>query len=482
MDAKSTETQDLAPLLASIGPQMTEDEARRIFALGPDAVVFALMAQARMISELRNAGSGSIDPATPSAQIPVYSKPPRKGRGKPKGARPGHPGSRRETPVEIDRQQDHTLTTCPDCDSPVRERGNPRTRVIEDIPEGIKPVVTRHVIHGYWCRKCRKTVEPVVAEALPKSAIGLRTGVLSAWLHYQLGASLGQILDVFNFHLRMKLTGGGLVHIWNRIAEILRPWYDEIQETALASAVLNVDETGWRVNGETHWLWCFTTSDATYYLIDRSRGSPALKRFFRQEYEGVLITDFWNAYNAVTSAAKQRCLPHLLRDLKRTEKMKSPGDDWPEFRKRLKRLMRDSLRLGRRRTEIPPEDFSSKRARLDARLSKLIEEPWHDRECRRLVKRMRRHAGELFTFLDYDGVPADNNHAERQIRPAVLMRKTSYANGSEAGAETQAILMSVFRTLKLRGMNPTDAIVKALRFWLTTGDLPTLKSISTVDG
>ena len=93
--------------------------------------------------------------------------------------------------------------------------------------------------------------------------------MLSAWLHYQLGASLGQILDVFNFHLRMKITGGGLVHIWNRIAEILRPWYDEIQETALASAVLNVDETGWRVNGETHWLWCFTTSDATYYLTYR---------------------------------------------------------------------------------------------------------------------------------------------------------------------------------------------------------------------
>lgn len=88
----------------------------------------------------------------------------------------------------------------------------------------------------------------------------------------------------------------------------------------------------------------------------------------------------------------------------------------------------------------------------------------------------------LFTFLDFEGVPPDNNHAKRQIRPAVLMRKTSYANGSDAGAETLAILMSVFRTLKLRGMNTTDAIVKALRFWLTTGELPTLKSVSTVDG
>jgi transposase len=131
MDARSTETQDLSPLLASIGPQMTEDEARRIFTLGPDALVFVMMELARRLGQTN---SNRVDPATPSAQIPAYSKTPRSRRGKPKGARPGHPGSRRETPVEIDRQEDHTITSCPDCDSPVRERSNPRTRAIEDIP------------------------------------------------------------------------------------------------------------------------------------------------------------------------------------------------------------------------------------------------------------------------------------------------------------------------------------------------------------
>lgn len=479
MNNTSTDTHDKSALLASIGPQLTEDEARRIFSLGPDAVVFVMMEMARRLAE---AIPNRVDPATPSAQIPAYSKASGKKRSKPKGARPGHPGSHRETPVSIDQQQDHTLNTCPDCNLPVQERGKPRSRVIEDIPEGIKPVVTQHIIHGYWCRNCRKTVEPVVADALPKSAIGLRTGVLSSWLHYQLGTSLSQILDVFNFHLQMKLTAGGLVHIWSRVGEILRPWYDEIQETALQSAVLNVDETGWRVDGRTNWLWCFTTGDVVYYMIDRSRGSPALKRFFCKEYKGVLITDFWNAYNSVIASAKQRCLPHLLRDLKRTEKMKSPGDDWPEFRKSLKRLMRDSLRLSRRRGELSPEKFTSRRARLDSRLTSLIEAAWRDRECRRLVKRLKRHQGELFTFLDHAGVPADNNHAERQIRPAVLMRKNSYANGSEAGAETQSIMMSIFMTLKLRGINPTDAVVKALRELLVTGQLPTLKSIAAVRG
>ena len=68
----------------------------------------------------------------------------------------------------------------------------------------------------------------------------------------------------------------------------------------------------------------------------------------------------------------------------------------------------------------------------------------------RLLKRLRRHQDFVFAFLDYDYVPADNNHAEREIRPAVIMRKTCLCNRSVAGAVTQAILMSIYRTLKRR--------------------------------
>ncbi|HMB03233.1 MAG TPA: transposase, partial [Isosphaeraceae bacterium] len=154
----------------------------------------------------------------------------------------------------------------------------------------------------------------MVPDALPGSTIGLRVVVLSAWLHYLLGTTLGQIIDVFNFHLRFKLTAGGLVQMWRRLREILLAWYLEIQAHALDSAVLHADETGWRVEGKTHWLWCFTTQDLTYYMIDRSRGSPALQRFFTKEFDGVLVTDFWAAYNAVVCARQQKCSPHLRRD------------------------------------------------------------------------------------------------------------------------------------------------------------------------
>nr|WP_237722776.1 IS66 family transposase zinc-finger binding domain-containing protein [Singulisphaera acidiphila] len=104
----------------------------------------------------------------------------------------------------IDRHEEHSLSACPECHGPVRQCRGSRTRLIEDIPADITPVVTQHTIHRSWCPHCRATVEPTVPDALPDSTIGLRVVVLSAWLHYLLGTTLAQIIDVFNFHLQFK--------------------------------------------------------------------------------------------------------------------------------------------------------------------------------------------------------------------------------------------------------------------------------------
>jgi transposase len=474
MTTPGTVTLDTASLQALLGPQLTAEQAALIFRQGQEAVVFALLTLAKQLAEKQAAPATTSDPSTPSGQTPPYAKPASKTRAKTKGAKPGHPGRRRPTPARIDRREEHTLTACPQCHGPVRPCRSSRTRVIEDIPADITPVVTEHTIHRSWCPGCRTTVEPVVADALPGSTIGLRVVVLSAWLHYLLGTTLAQIIDVFNFHLHLELSAGGLVSMWHRLREILLAWHLEIHAQALSRAVLHADETGWRVNGTTHWLWCFTSTDVTYYMIDRRRGSPALKRFFKEEFAGTLVTDFWGAYNAVVCARKQKCLPHLLRDLKRTQHYEKPGGDWPAFSKQLKRLIRDSIRLSKRRKELSSERFASRRQRLGRRLHDLLVQPWEDRHARRLVKRLRRHEAELFTFLDHPEVPSDNNHAERQIRPAVMVRKNSYANGSDDGAETQAVLMSVFRTLKQRGHNPVSATLEAVRAYLRTGQLPPL--------
>jgi hypothetical protein len=343
----------------------------------------------------------------------------------------------------------------------------------EDIPAGIQPVVTEHTIHRDWCPRCRKSVEPIVPDALPGSTIGNRTLVLSSWLHYGLGNTLSQIVAVFQHHLQFRLTPSGLTQQWYRLQEILYPWYEQLQAEALSSAVLHADETGWRVNGKGHWLWCFTAPRLTYYLIDRQRGRPVVARFFRQEFAGVLVTDFWAAYNAVACRARQTCLPHLLRDLEHVEQYKHPSPEWPIFAKKLRRLLGDGMRL-KRRENIPAEEFASRRTRLHARLDELIATPWEDPQARRLIKRFKRHRDDLLTFLDYPDVPYDNNAGERAIRPAVIIRKNSYCNRSQRGADVQAVLMSVYRTLKQRGHDPLATITQALSDYLRTGTLPPL--------
>ena len=461
---------------------LTEEQARAICAEGQDAVVFALLELTKQLAEQRSktAAESHQTPGTPSGMKPPYQKSgqSKKRRKKAPGAKKGHRGSRRNTPDRIDHHAEHRADCCPDCGGKLKQCAETRTRYTEDIPD-IEPEVTEHTIHRDWCPKCKKRVEPTVPDALPKSTLGNRVLVLSAWLHYALGNTLSQIVEVFNFHLQMKITSGGLIQMWYRLQAILYPWYEQIQREALHSAVLHGDESGWRVNGKTHWLWCFTTPNLTYYMIDRSRGSPALEKFFIEEFAGTLVTDFWCAYNSVACALRQTCLVHLLRELEHTEKYKSPGRHWPPFAKKLRRLLGDAIQLWRRQDELPAATYASRRARLAARLAELIETPWQDAHAKRLIKRFRRHQDDLFTFLDQPNVPFDNNAAERAIRPAVIIRKNSYGNRSDQGADCQAVLMSIFRTLKQRGHDPIRTITNALATYLTTGRLPALPEPET---
>ena len=448
---------------------LTREQAYAIYAQGKEAVVFVLLELAGRVPQQ---SPDCPTPSTPSGMIPTYKKPASKGRRKKPGAKPGHAGARRGRPPKITHREKHPpQDRCPDCGSHLADPTERRFRLIEDIPE-TQPEVTEHSIPRQWCPGCRKLVEPPVVDAMAGARFGHRLVALTAWLHYGLGTTLSQVTAVLRHHTQFELSQGGLMDAWRRLAEVLAAWYAEIEKEVKQSGVLHGDETGWRVNGRTRWLWCFSTARATYYLIDRSRGSPALSKFFTEAFDGVLVTDFWAAYGAVECAARQACLPHLFRELDKTDEA-DRTEAWAAFSKKLKRLLRDAVRLGKR-DDLPGERFASRRARLDPRLADLFDAPTENRNVNRLQKRLRRYHDALFTFLDHPGVPSDNNHAEREIRPAVIMRKNSLCNRSDSGANVQAILMSVYRTLKLRGHDPLDTIVTALRAYVRSGTLPPL--------
>jgi hypothetical protein len=475
--------------LAGLDQPLSREQAERI-ADDPELNILLLMKLSAEVVSLRAATAQGAN--APSSSVPAYAKettPAGRRRRCKRGAKPGHTGRNRPQPPRIDRTENHTLKNCPECGggvSPCQSSSSRRTRIVEDIPKDIRAEVVEHVIQGCYCPRCKKIVEPKVADALPGSRLGHRVCVLASWLHYGLGLSTSQILSVFNAHLNFPLSVGGLLGSAQRIANILTPWYDQIGEDAKQSGVLNADETGWRVLGKTHWLWCFCSQSATYYMIDRSRGGPALSRFFTEAFEGVLVTDFWKAYNCVECSARQVCLAHLFRELDATSD-EDKSDEWRSFHKSLKRLLRDAVRL-KEAESLDPINRASRRERLNVRLAALMLEvdtshsSTINTNVKRLVKRLRGYDGQFFTFLDHDGVPSDNNHAEREIRPAVIMRKNILCNQSEPGARTQAVLMTIFRTLRKRGLDPMTEVVKALRCYSVTGKLPPLPIILQNDG
>ena len=466
---------------------LTEQQAEQIYQQGKEAVVFALLALSKLAAEQKPTNlpaAIAADPSTPSAQKPVFTKSnvSEKRRRKKPGRKNGHEGSRRELPARIDRTVEHRAKCCPNCgNTDLKRRTTKRTRVIEDIPEDTRVETTEHEIYRDWCPKCEKIVEPVITDALPNSSIGNGLLVLSAWLHFSLAATISQILAVFNFHLQFKMSAGGLVQMWHRLSDILWAWYEEITQDIQKAGVLHGDETGWRVNGKTHWLWCFTSLTATIFTVEKSRAGPVVLEFIKESFSGVFVSDFWYAYNVLT-CAKQKCLAHLLREIKRVEQYKDSGGDWPRFGKKLKRLIHDAIRLRKRKGELSEQSYRRRSERMEKRLKLLFEHKWSNKEARRLTKRLRRHQDEVFTFLHNDEVPFDNNFAERSIRGAVIMRKNSYNNRSERGSLTQSVLMSVFFTIKQRGLNPVATVKKALEIYIETGTLPTLKEIAVSNG
>jgi transposase len=467
----------------AVGPGLTKAQAERIYEQGKEAVVFALLRLAQLAADpkpLNLPAAIAADPSTPSAQKPVFVKPTGKRHKKP-GRTIGHAGARRPQPTRIDRIEEHRASCCPDCGGALYRGKQTRKRIIEDIPETIRVETVEHVIYRDWCSRCQKLVEPAIPCALPNASIGNGIVVLSAFLHFSLGNTISQILEVFNYHLQFKMSSGGLVQIWHRLAEILDGWYEEITQDIQTAGVLHGDETGWRVNGKTHWLWCFTSRQATLFTIEQSRAGPVVLEFIKDSFNGILVSDFWYAYN-VLSCAKQKCLAHLLRDLKRVEQYKDHGSDWPRFAKLLKRLIRDAIRLRKQKEELEVSVYQRRCERLAGRLRLLFVQEWHNKEVRRLIKRLIRHQDEILTFLHHTEVPFDNNAAERGIRGAVIMRKTSYNNRSDQGAQTQSILMSVFATLKQRGLNPVDAVKKAMETYIKTGHLPRLAEMATSNG
>ena len=247
----------------------------------------------------------------------------------------------------------------------------------------------------------------------------------------------------------LTVSEGALAQALQRLASWLQVETMALREAIRRSPATHVDETGWKRTGVHHWLWAFVTDRLAYYRIDRSRGSGMPKDVLGPDYGGVVISDCSSAYNRLQSP-QQKCWVHLLRELHDCAKTEL-SEEYRRAHRRLRRVFLDARRLMRQRSRLPLLTVGRRQRRVEARLFAWGATPDHSKTLRRLAGRILKQPQQLLTFLHVAGLPYENNHAERAIRPHVILRHRSYQRRSPTGMATHATLMSLVQTLTRHG-------------------------------
>ena len=408
---------------------------------------------------------------------PAFVKPnvARRRRRRP-GRGVGHAAALRPEPAKIDQHQDVPLGTdrrrqpvCPHCRCRLNRLRQHR-RIVEDLIPSAVETTCYHTCSGY-CPHCRRRIESRAPEQppaanVPHGQLGLNALATAAILRVRHRLPFRQIAQLLKDMPGLSISPGGLVKQIRRLARWLDGRYQELIRRMRASAHVHVDETGWRIDGKNFWLWAFTDPTFTLYHVDASRGGKVPLKLLGKAFEGTVIADFYGAYNRL-NGPKQRCLTHLLREVKETGQADATFADCPLSRK-LSRWCKEALKLKKRWNELPDGSYETKASRLEDRLETMIAEPSEHADAKRLISRLKRHRRELTRFLWDEQLDGSNNAAERALRPAVVMRKITGGNRSEQGAQAWATLASLLKTADQQHLGVYDATKKLIMdYWNT---------------
>lgn len=442
-----------------------------------DAVIAELQEQIRQLQErLVGAKRAGKRQATPFARRKQVAQPKRPGRKKGTGQFASRP---RPTPEEVTETKPEPLACCPECNSEVTQRKEHEQFVV-DIPP-VKPIITRYVTESGYCQTCQKRVRSRHPEQISEATgaagviIGPRAKALAADMKHRFGVSYGKVCGLLEDAFGLQVTRGGWYQADVRLARQAQPVYEELVGVLQESTVVHADETGWRIGTLSAWLWVFTNQETTVYTIRRSRGHEVVLDILGAEFAGILNTDCFLAYDAkaLNDWLKQKCVGHLLRNLSEIEASKTRGA--VRFARNVTQLLRDALQLKAEKADLPSAAFVEQAVALEERLDQLCHERrrFTDPDNARFAKRLRKHREHLLRFLYVDELDATNNLAERQLRPAVITRKTTGCNRTDEGAETHAILSSVLTTCHQRSILILDFLTELQR---ATGVSPSLGS------
>lgn len=399
---------------------------------------------------------------------PAWVKPNRPTRSEPRPPRKRRGTAfvrRREEPTTV---IEHAAECCPDCGTALTGGWVRWRRQVIDLPV-MSATVTEHVVLARHCPHCRQMVTPdldLSAEVLDQQRVSLRLMAFIALLREQLRLPLRLLQGYLEAVHQLHLSQGELVAVLRAVSTRATTAVEAIRDAIRASPVVQMDETGWRQDGQNGYLWSASTPRLRYFVFgNRSKGM--VDTVLGEAFAGSLVTDFYAAYDHYPGP-HQRCWSHLLRDIHELRRKHPAAVELARWARFVHRLYQSAVRepgpaagvslaaqeAGRRQRQRAYEEALARRCRP------YVGQPVPQRVlCERIVK----YLPELFTFLADPRVPADNNAAERSIRPVVVRRKISGGTRSAAGTLCRTALWTLTDTWNLQGKSLLTAWTDLLR-------------------
>ena len=412
--------------------------------------------KAKLRRQERTALEKPFGASTPSSKRLVKASSTKEARSRRGGAVPGHDGHGRSSASEEDADSVESLAApelCPDCGCALEDWGVLDRTVHDCLPVRRRTRLIR-IGQGH-CPACGKTHRRRVPDVLPRSACSNRLVAQTVAWHYVDGLTMGHIARQFGMHT------GTLTGRMHALAAICRPSSDALVEQYRAAPVKHADETGWRCDGANGTTWGFFTDDISIYRCRDTRSGAVAREVLGEGRAGeeTLVVDRYGGYNRFGGNI-QYCYAHLKRD---TEKIVTDNPEDVEcaaFAATFVPLLAKAMGL---RNEIDDdESFVVKAAKLKAEIEFCAAQPARHPSVQHIQCIFRENSHRLFHWARSREIPAENNRAERELRPLVIARKISFGSQSEKGLQTREILMSVLNTIAKRTTDTVAVFTRAL--------------------
>lgn len=341
---------------------------------------------------------------------------------------------------------------CPDCGTVLQHKGASARTVVDVQP--LRRQVLRYELEQKYCPRCRRTVAARAPGVLPRHLLGNRLLAHLAVQHYVYGVTLGQLEQ------QLGVGYGTLMGALHQLAARFPAVIESLVRDYRRAPVKHADETGWRTDGRNGYAWLFCTERISLFRFRGSRSAQVAQQVLGlRRLRGVLVVDRYHVYNR-SPCALQYCYAHLLRDVEDLEKEFPSQPEIQRFVAALAPLLARAMHL--RGLNLTPAQFRAQATQTRTEIEAVTRAPAQHPAIQKIQNLFREKADRLYHWAADRAVPADNNRAERELRPLVIARKVSFGSQSQTGAHTREVLMSVLHTLRKHTPEVAAAFQRAL--------------------